>query len=211
MPQPATDHRRAIAERNVEAILDAAEALLERRAQPSIAAVANQAGVSRVTVYAHFATREDLLEAVVERAVQHANVALQAARPDHGPPLDALDRLIAAGWRELEHNRAIAQAAAEQLSPAALTRAHQAAHHRIGELVQRGRDEGAFRTDLPTDWLVTTTLALIHACGDEVRAGRIDPASAPHILTTTIRDLLTAPPRPRPAPDSPTRRSPTQS
>jgi AcrR family transcriptional regulator len=190
MPQPAIDHRRAIAERNVAAILDAAEALLERRTPASIAAVATQAGVSRVTVYAHFPTREDLLEAVVERAIRHANVALEAARPDQGPPLDALDRLIAAGWRELERNRAIAQAAAEQLSPAALTRAHQGADHRIGELVQRGRDDGAFRTDLPTNWLVTISLALMHACGDEVRAGRIDPASALHILTTTIRDVM---------------------
>jgi AcrR family transcriptional regulator len=171
--------------------------------------VASEADVSRVTVYAHFPTREDLLDATVERAVSHADLALENARPDTGRPLDALDRLIIAGWRELEHNRAIAQAAAELLSPAALTRAHQAAHHRIGELVQRGRDEGAFRTDLPTDWLVTTTLALMHACGDEVRAGRIDTSHGLHILTTTIRDLLTAPPRPRPVSDNRTHRSAT--
>jgi TetR/AcrR family transcriptional regulator, mexCD-oprJ operon repressor len=72
MAEPATDHRRAIAERNVEAILDAAEQLLERRSQATIAAVAKEAGVSRVTVYAHFATREKLLEAIVERAVERA-------------------------------------------------------------------------------------------------------------------------------------------
>jgi TetR/AcrR family transcriptional regulator, mexCD-oprJ operon repressor len=210
MPQPATDHRRAIAERNVAAILDAAEALLERHTQASIAAVATRAGVSRVTVYAHFPTREDLLEAIIERAVQRATVALEAAQPDADPPLDALERLIAAGWRELEHNSAIARAAAEQLSPAALTRAHQAAHHRIGEFVQRGREEGSFRSDLPTDWLVTACLALMHACADEVRAGRLDAASAPHTLTTTIRDVFAGPPRPHPGPESPTRRSRTK-
>jgi len=57
----AVDHRRAVAERNVEAILDAAEALLEEAAQTSFAAVATRAGVSRPTVYAHYATREALL------------------------------------------------------------------------------------------------------------------------------------------------------
>ena len=46
VPEPAADHRRAVAERNVEAILDAGERLLERHAQPSIAAVAAEAGVS---------------------------------------------------------------------------------------------------------------------------------------------------------------------
>jgi AcrR family transcriptional regulator len=52
--QRAADYQRAIAERNVEAILDAVEDLLERRAQASVSAVAALAGVSRVTVYAHF-------------------------------------------------------------------------------------------------------------------------------------------------------------
>jgi TetR/AcrR family transcriptional repressor of mexCD-oprJ operon len=190
MAQPVTDHRRATAERNIAAILDAAEALLERRASATIAAVATEAGVSRVTVYAHFATLDELLGAVVERAVGRATVTIDAARPDDGPALEALTRVIAAGWRELDHNAAIAQAAAERLSPAALTRAHEAAHHRVRDLVQRGRDEGTFRGDLPTDWLATTILALMHACADEVRAGRLDAARALDILTATIRDVL---------------------
>src|SRR5919199_5950636 len=98
MANPTTDHRRAIAERNVEAILDATEALLERRSQASIAAVATEAGVSRVTVYAHFPTRESLLEAVVERAVRHATETLAAARLGEGSAIAALERLVAAAW-----------------------------------------------------------------------------------------------------------------
>src|ERR671931_187183 len=102
MSAQATDHRRAIAERNVEAILDAGEALLERRAQASITAVAAEAGVSRVTVYAHFPALGELIEAVVERAVRRARHALEAAEPDRGPPVEALERVVAAGWRELD-------------------------------------------------------------------------------------------------------------
>jgi hypothetical protein len=66
----------------------------------------------------------------------------------------------------------MAQAAAEQLSPAALARAHHAFHHRLGGLVERGRADGSFRADLPAPWLVTGALALIYACAQEVRAGR---------------------------------------
>ncbi len=184
-----------IAERNIEAILDAAERLLERRAQPSIAAVAAEAGVSRVTVYAHFPTREALLEAVVERAVTRTMALLDEAEPERGSPLEALERLIAAGWQELDRNRSRTQAALQQLSPATLMRAHQAAHRRTHELIERGRTEGTFRTDLPTDWLVTSLLALIHASAEEVHAGKTDATSALTVLTATIRDLFVGPTR----------------
>ena len=57
------------------------EELIAARAPVTIAGVASAAGVSRVTVYAHFPTTEALLEAVVERAVGHA-----AERAGGGPP-----------------------------------------------------------------------------------------------------------------------------
>src|SRR5215472_3429929 len=91
--QRAADYQRAIAERNAQAILDAVEELLERRGQASISAVATQAGVSRVTVYAHFPTWEALLEAAVERAVRRTMTALAAAEPEAGPPVQALERM----------------------------------------------------------------------------------------------------------------------
>jgi hypothetical protein len=146
----------------------------------------------------------------VERAVQRSTGALEAAQPDSGPPLDALDRLIAAGWRELEHNSAIAQAAAEQLSPRPSPAATRPPTRGFSNSSNAAATR-AVRTDLPTDWLVTATLVLMHACGDEVRAGRLDTASAPRILTTTIRDVLTGASRPTRAPDSRTRRSRTKS
>ena len=185
------DRRRAIADRNVQAILDAAEELLETHSPVTIAAVAAQAGVSRVTVYAHFATGEALLEAVVERAVGHSAAALAAAEPETGPPIEALTRLVSVGWRELGRNAAMAEAAAARLSADAMARSHQAAQHKVAELVSRGRRDGAFRIDVPENWLVTCCFALFHSCADEVRAGRLDPADAERVLTITITGLFT--------------------
>jgi TetR/AcrR family transcriptional regulator, mexCD-oprJ operon repressor len=190
MPDTTTDHRRATAERNVEAILDATEALLARGAAASTSAVAAQAGVSRVTVYAHFATREALLEAVVERVVRRATAAISDARIETGAPLEALERLVAAAWGELERNRVVAQAASEQLSPAALTRSHEALHGPIAALIRRGQDEGAFRDDLPAGWLVASYFALMHACGEEVRAGRLPEGDAVPTLQATLRGIF---------------------
>ncbi len=52
MTSQAADHRRATAERNVAAILDATGELLSQAGPARFAAVAAGAGVSRVTVYA---------------------------------------------------------------------------------------------------------------------------------------------------------------
>ena len=94
--QRLTRYQREVAERNVEAILDAAEDLLRTQGYANISAVAVLAGVSRVTVYAHFPTWEALLEAAVERAVRRTMTALQSVRPQDGPPVEALDRVLAA-------------------------------------------------------------------------------------------------------------------
>jgi TetR/AcrR family transcriptional regulator, mexCD-oprJ operon repressor len=192
MAQQATDHRRATAQRNVAAILDAVERLLEERRTLSIAAVAAASGLSRVTVYAHFENLTQLVEAVVARSVEHATAQIAAADPDRGPAAEALERLLRSGWRELDRREAVARAAAEHLPPESMRRRHGPVLRVLEALVARGRDEGAFRTDLPAEWLVTTFYALIHAAGDDVRAGRLDADDAPRILTTTVGDLFTA-------------------
>jgi TetR/AcrR family transcriptional repressor of mexCD-oprJ operon len=189
--QRSTIYHREVATRNAGAILDAAEELLRQEGHATISAVAAQAGVSRVTVYAHFPTWEALLEAAVERAVQRVMTALEAASPADGPATEALERILAGGWQHLARYQAMAQAVSELLSPEAVTRTHQAAHHTIASLLARGQADGSFRTDLPAGWLVHASIALIHACNDGVRAGRIDPGDALRILITSIRDLFT--------------------
>jgi TetR/AcrR family transcriptional repressor of mexCD-oprJ operon len=195
MARPTTDHRRAIAERNLEAIIEATEGLLARHSRVSISAVAEEAGLSRVTVYAHFRTLEDLLEAVVERAVRRAAAALDAAEPDSGPPIEALERLVNVSWRELERHKATGRSAAEQLTPEAQRRTHEAARRPIRRLIERGRREGVFRSDVSADWLATSCIALMHAAVDEVRAGRMGAAAARKALAASIRDLFVGPRR----------------
>jgi AcrR family transcriptional regulator len=97
----ATDHRRAIAEGNVEAILDATLELLEHDPKPSFVEIARMAGVSRPTLYAHFPTRENLIEAAVARAVEDVARDARAARLEEGSAAAALERLVKMLWRKL--------------------------------------------------------------------------------------------------------------
>ena len=185
--------REALAERNAEAILDAAERLLARGQQTSVSALASEAGLSRPTVYAHFPDRRRVLEALVERTVRQAMATLEAAEPERGPALAALQRLLATGWEEIGRHEAIGVASAGQLSADAMRRTHESARAVIRRLVERGRREGAFRSDLPTGWLITSSLALIHAAAEEVRVGELDAQSALDVLTATVTGLFVGP------------------
>ena len=191
MPEKQTEQpRQAVANRSVAAILDGAERLLGRREQPTISAVAAEAGVSRPTIYAHFPDRERLLEALVERAVREAMAAIESARPDRGPASEALQRLLAASWQELARHEDIARASATSLSADAMRRAHGAARAVIHMLVKRGQREGSFRRDVPTNWLVTSYLALIHAGAETVRSGELESDAALDVLSVTVADLF---------------------
>jgi TetR/AcrR family transcriptional repressor of mexCD-oprJ operon len=191
MTETTSPHpREAVAERNVEAILDGAERLLARHESPSISAVATEAGVSRPTVYAHFPDRRRLLEALVARTVGRVMAAITSAEPERGPAPEAAARLIAASWEHLARHQDMAAASAAELSPDAMRRAHSAARDAILALVERGRAEGTFRSDLPAQWLVTATLALVHGAAEEVRAGSMGSDEALKSLVTTAQGLL---------------------
>jgi AcrR family transcriptional regulator len=189
---PPRDHRRAAAERSVEAILDAAERLLATGAEASTSAVAAAAGVSRVTLYSHFPTRPALLEAVAERVVSHAAEAIAAAELARGDPSEALARLIEAAWGKLDRNLQVVAVGRAELSPDALRRAHEQIDAPILALIKRGRRSGAFRRDVPLTWLLATYYALMHAAVDELNAGRLTGAEALPILKRTITAALRA-------------------
>lgn len=187
---PTQDRRQATAARNVESILDAAERLLQRGLSATISAVSAEAGVSRVTVYSHFRDRQRLLEAVVERTVRRVMAAVEPAEPDRGPPIEALQRLVVASWAQLARNAEIRRASAAELSEDAMRRVHGSAHAVVHALVERGRRDGSFRTDVPAGWLITSLLALVHAAADEVRADVLDSDAALDALTVTVTDLF---------------------
>lgn len=189
-PTSSSPHpREAVAERNVEAILDAAERLLARGEVPSVSAVATEAGVSRPTVYAHFPDRPQLVEAVVERTVSQVTAAIASAEPGEGAAGDALARLIAASWVELGRHEAIGQAASRELSAEAMHRAHHAPLKMLHQLLERGRADGSFRTDIPAGLLVGAALALIHTTADATRNGALTDEVAGRTAQQLIGEL----------------------
>jgi hypothetical protein len=71
-----------------------------------------------------------------------------------------------------------------------MRRAHEAARGRIATLVERGRRDGSFRADVPAGWLVTATLALVHAAAEEARTGELGDGDALAALSSSIEALF---------------------
>ena len=185
--------RRADAERNIAAIAEAALDCFTADPDVSMAEIAKAAGVGRVTLYAHFPSRELLLQSVVTRAVAEAHVALADAVEDEAPADQALSRLIRTSWRTLARFGSLTTAATRHLDPDWLRDQHEGPLRFAGDLIAQGQDEGVFRADLPRDWLVTTVYQLMHAASTEVDAGRLPAEDAGRILEATILGALGRP------------------
>ena len=175
------------AQRNVDAILGAAVEVLAARPEASMADVATAAGVTRQTVYAHFPSREALMEAAVRRGLEEAVAAIDAAEPDAGPAADALERLVRAAWATIERYHRVVGAAEAVLGAEALRTHHEPVLERVGALVDRGRREGAFDDRLPREWLLASWIALQHAAAREVSEGRLPAQAAEAALVRTVQ------------------------
>ena len=191
--EPRTGRRRADAERNVEAIVDAVLDGGIVGGELNIAAVARLAGVSRVTLYSHFPTRQALVEAAVDRAIDESTRLAEELRLDLDPAPEALSRLVSSSWRMVDKYRSLYTAAASELPAGQLMALHSPLVGRVRKLILRGRREGSFRKDLPVDWLVATAFSLMHQAAEEVEAGRLSARKAGSVITATVQSVLTCP------------------
>jgi AcrR family transcriptional regulator len=154
----------------------------------SVQDIARAARVSRQTIYAHFPTREALLDAIIERAAAEVTAVFDAAGLDDLPPAAALVRLLEAGWQ------AAARYPLAWHLPAVSAEEDASRHApvlgRLLELIERGQESGDLDAAPPPDWLLTACLALGRAAEEEVKAGRMTIEEASHAVHHSFLRLL---------------------
>jgi TetR/AcrR family transcriptional repressor of mexCD-oprJ operon len=184
---------RADAQQNVERILEAAIGCLGHNPDASMAEIAKCAGVGRVTLYGHFPSRENLVEAALMRLLDRGEAALRevdlSAEPDR-----VLEALIDSSWLLTAQAGALLEAAQSLLPPGRVHELHAEPERRVIDLIERGRAEGIFRDDLPTAWLANVLHYLMKGAAADVAAGRLDPEDVPRLIVATIKGAY-APPR----------------
>lgn len=190
MPAPApTGGRRSDATRNVELILAAAVGVLSVRPDASMAEIAGAAGVSRQTVYSHFPSRESLLEAVAERALEQATAAIEDALGSAEGPGAQLTALIPAWWEKVADHAHVLEALGDQLDvkdSRSVRAFHDPILERLTDLAERGRRTGEFTAAPPDGWLASSFLGLVHTAAEEVAHGRMSRSEARAALEDSI-------------------------
>ena len=183
---PAHKRRRADADRSVAAILDAGLEALASDPDSSMAEIARRAGVVRATIYVHFPTRETLLDAVMEYAIGQVVESMRGAEPQRGEPVEALERVLRATWRQLGQFHGLLALNTARLSAEELHRRHVPMLDQLEPLIKRGQKQGVFRSDLPVSWLLAVTRSIVHAASHEIRGGRLPESEAEAVMVSTI-------------------------
>jgi AcrR family transcriptional regulator len=185
-----TGHLRADAERNVRAIIDAAIVLLAAEPEASMERVATAAGVGRATVYRHFASREHLVRAILDQALQDARDAAISSRPDDGTAVEALKRAVQAILKVADRYRLVRQIPRDDTE--LRQRAEEVGAPLIA-IIQRGQRSGDFRSDLPARWAASALGALIQAVTVALIDGEVRDRDACRLVVTTFVDGMAGP------------------
>ncbi|MER6599068.1 TetR/AcrR family transcriptional regulator [Streptomyces rubiginosohelvolus] len=189
--------KRADALRSIDSIVQAAAECLGKNPEASLSEIARAAGVGRVTLYAHFDSRAEVVDAAMSRAIDRGNEALDAVDLT-GDPLLALACYVEAVWHLVDQTRALLAAAQRELSAGRIRDLHAGPAARVETLVARGRAEGVFRTDLSIAWMVNVLHTIMHSAAEEIRAGRLTPNHAAGHITATVLAAFTPPGKPVP-------------
>jgi AcrR family transcriptional regulator len=190
MPATATQRsaltrrpKRADARRNYDKLIAAArEAFTERDSSASLEDIARRAGVGIGTLYRHFPTRTDLIEAVYVEEVE--TLCRSADDLRDAPPWDAL-----VGWlHRFIGYVATKHALAEELfvvadRDAEVFKTCRGAFYGAGEpLLRRAQAAGAVRPDVSID-------DVVHMVGGIAKIQTTDPAAVERILTVALDGL----------------------
>lgn len=185
--------RRADAERSITRIVAAARSCLSEDPDATIDDIAKTAGVGRMTVYGHFKSRADLIEAAMADALLAGDQMISGVDLG-GDAREAMTRLLTSNWALVAESGALLAAAENTLPPGRVRELHEAHVKRATDLIERGRRQGVFRTDLPVTWLVSASQALLHRAAEEIRTGRLAEEDASMVVNASVQSLLAAPP-----------------
>jgi AcrR family transcriptional regulator len=192
---------RADAARNRKLLLTAAaDEFAERGLDASVADIARRAGIGKGTVFRHFATKDDLLAAIVLDRIDALNAAGEGLleAPDPGSAL--LEFLTVAAHQRQQRDLSFLQSAV-QLN-ADVTRVHDQMLRTINALVDRARASGAVRAD------VTGTDVFLLMCAPNYVTGYL-PDAAPDLWRRYLNIIFDglrpegAHPLPHPPPTGP--------
>ncbi|GAB2693601.1 hypothetical protein GCM10027071_03680 [Microbacterium marinum] len=128
-------------------LLTAAAHTLAHDPTASIDTIARAAGLSRRALYGHFDDRDALVRELIASGAERFN-AIAEGVDDSGPAPVVLARLALALWEGAAHVQFAAAIALDDIHVGDTATVLVPLRRRVLRIIERGRDEGTFRTDL---------------------------------------------------------------
>lgn len=147
--------------------------------------VAEASGLHRATLYRHFPSRERLESALLQQALDDAEVAIARARPAEGSAREALQRVVAAMAEVGDRYRVVSHTPGTD--PALRAREEEVGAPLLA-LLQRGIDEGALRPDVGVRWAAEVLVGLVLTALRRSREGDLEATGVVPLVCSTFLD-----------------------
>lgn len=167
-----------------EAVLEAAFLTFNEQPGASLGDVAQRAGVGRATLHRHFSSRDALIEALAQTALQELKDAIEAATASAQTHIDGLRLSLAAIIPLASRQWFLSHELFEEGSKIAA--AYEADIAELHHEIDAARAEGSFAPDLPTKWIAETYENLIYAAWTMVREEEATPSQAADMAWRTF-------------------------
>lgn len=166
------------------AILEAAFEVFAQNPGASLADVAQVAGVGRATLHRHFTGRDDLIEALAERAMDELDQAVDQAVSDAPSYTEALRLALEAILPLAQRHMFLTTESAAQVGK--IAERQKADFDELVHSVKQAQIEGGLRTDVPATWIARAYDNLIYAGWELVRSEEATAKQAAAFAWTTL-------------------------
>lgn len=175
-------------------ILDVALTELLRSPEASMDQIARAAGVVRRTVYGHFPSRDALIAAIVDEAIEAVEQAETAGREGVADPAEALARSLLAVWEVVDRYRLLLALARQSLTMEGIRERLGAVHEAGTLLIQSALEDGTFASPLSAEGLRYILEGVLFAVMEAANDGHADPQEAGRATTITFLTAAGMPP-----------------
>jgi AcrR family transcriptional regulator len=165
-------------------LLDVAAEVLVADPAASLAEVAEAAGIGRTTLHKHYATRDDLLNAVGNRALDLWEQAVaEVARSEHP---DGGLRAVTAAMIPIGPQLAFLWRTPAFDHVAEIHDRWAAVEARTLAVLQRAQQRGVIAAGVADWWLLRTFYSIIYVAAESVQSGHLAPLDAPGFALGTF-------------------------
>ena len=178
MAEADTRALRADAARNRDALLAVASRIFaSSEAEPSMRAIAREAGVGIATLYRHFPTRESLVDAVYHDQVQRLTLGARELL-EQLPPAEAMRRWmdLFAEWLATKHGMLDTLLAMIESGKIAHAQTRAELLEAITTILDAGRAAGDLRADISAEDIAASLVGILTVAGkpgNQAQAGRL--------------------------------------